>query len=117
MKNTCKAAIAKAGLSDKEVSGKFDDYVSLQKEANSIAAGIGQTITDRVNNYDDCTCTFTIAHTDWNTVAKTCFKLGNFFGMHGIPIEFAITDEESVKKIIVLNAIHDFFVTKGKEAV
>jgi len=116
MKNTCKAAIDKGGLSDKEVSEKFDDYVSLQKEANSIAAGVGQIITDRVNNYDDCTCTFTIAHTDWNTVAKTCFKLGNFFGMHGIPIEFTVTDEESVKKTIVLDNIQNFFLTKKKEA-
>lgn len=112
MKNTCTASIVKAGLSDKEVGEKFKDYVSLQKEANSIAAGLGQIITERKNDYNACTCTFTLTHENWNVVAKTCFNLGNFFGMHNVPLEFNFTDTETENKFIVLNNIKNFFAEK-----
>lgn len=115
MKNKCIASIVKTGLSDKEVSEKFKDYVSLQKEANIIAAGLGQIITERKNDYNACTCTFTLTHENWNVVAKTCFNLGNFFGMHGVPIEFNLTDTEENNKLIVLDNINNFFATKQKE--
>lgn len=116
MKNICKASIIKTGLTNKEVSNKFDAYVKLQPEATLLASDMGEQITDRVNDYNACTCTFTVTHCNWNIVAKTCFNLGNFFGMHGIPIEFDLTDTEENNKIIVLDNIKNFFAIKQKEA-
>tara|TARA_R110002020_G_scaffold287072_1_gene502528 strand:- start:551 stop:913 length:363 start_codon:yes stop_codon:yes gene_type:complete len=92
MINTCIASIKRTGLSREEVIEKFYIYVSLQSEANIIASSLGEHITNRVNNYKECTCSFDVTHDNWNVVSKACFALGNFFGIHGVPIQFDISD-------------------------
>lgn len=79
-------------MSSEQVSKQFYLYVSLQAEATVIAANMGELITNRVNDYEQCECSFDIEHDNWNVVSKTCFELGNFFGMHGLPIEFDVSD-------------------------
>lgn len=92
MQNKCIAKIIRNGLTQEELQQKFAKYVSLQAEAEKIAEAIGEQISNRVNDYVECTSTFDVKHNDWNVVSKTCFELGNFFGINGVPLEFDVTD-------------------------
>ena len=92
MKNKCIARIKRDGMTKEQVSKQFHLYVSLQEKATVIAADIGELITNRVNDYERCECSFDIEHDNWNVVSKTCFELGVFFGMYGLPIEFDVSD-------------------------
>ena len=75
---------------------KFEQYVKLQPQLDSIALMCGELITKRNNNYDNYTCSFTAEFSDSRVLLNASFKIGIALGLNGLDFDIHTNEDFSL---------------------